>query len=167
MTLPASSSRAARPRRRPLAPLAGFTLIELLVVVAIVAILAAVAVPIYEHEIQESRRTDAKTALLDLAGREERYFSLNNAYSETASDLGYSAWPQTVGSGYYQLSQPTVTAGSTTAAPGFVAVATPIAGTTQASDSACQYFSVDNTGKEISTNNSGGGGTDTTSTCWQ
>ena len=59
----------------------GFTLIELMVTVAIVAILSAIAYPAYTEYILKSRRTDAKNALLDLAARQERFYSLNNKYS--------------------------------------------------------------------------------------
>lgn len=84
--------------------LAGFTLIELMVTVAVVAILGTIAMASYSSQIQKSRRTDARTAILDLAGREERLFSATNAYSATPSDLGYAGvWPITVGSGYYQV----------------------------------------------------------------
>lgn len=33
---------------------------------------------------------DAKNALLDLAARQERYYSVNQSYTNTASALGYS-----------------------------------------------------------------------------
>ena len=89
----------------------GFTLIELLVVVVIGAILLAIAAPTYMTSIRKSRRTDARTALLYLASREERYMSSNNAYTNTAANLGYAALPTTVGSGYY-----TVTVGAPVAA---------------------------------------------------
>ena len=55
----------------------GFTLVELMVVIVIASILMAIAVPSYKNSIRKSRRTDAKTALLDLAGREERFNSTN------------------------------------------------------------------------------------------
>jgi len=50
-------------------PAAGFTLVELMIVVVIASILLAIAVPSYMTQVRESRRTEAKTALLDLAGR--------------------------------------------------------------------------------------------------
>src|SRR5580704_15283418 len=81
----------------------GFTLIELMVTVAIVAILATIATASYTSQIQKSRRTDARSALLDLAGREEKLFSTTNAYSQTGSDLGYGAFPLNIGSGYYSI----------------------------------------------------------------
>ena len=67
----------------------GFTLIELMITVAVVAILGSIAMASYTSQIQKSRRTDARSAVMDLAGREEKLFSTVNAYSGTASDLGY------------------------------------------------------------------------------
>ena len=67
----------------------GFTLIEALIVVAIMAILAAIALPAYQSYVRRSRRTVAKTTLLDVARREEAYYSTNNAYTALSS-LGYS-----------------------------------------------------------------------------
>ncbi|HWY73334.1 MAG TPA: type IV pilin protein [Burkholderiaceae bacterium] len=77
----------------------GFTLIELMIVVVIVAILAAVALPSYQNSIRKSRRPDAKTALLDLAAREERYYTVNNTYTNVAANLGYAALPVNLGTG--------------------------------------------------------------------
>ena len=131
----------------------GFTLIELMVTVAIVAILATIASAAYTSQVQKSRRTDARSALLDLAGREEKLFSTTNAYSATATDLGYAAFPVAVGSGYYNLSaavgNPPVT---------YVITATAIG--TQANDTQCATLSVDQLGVQSST------GTGTAATCW-
>jgi type IV pilus assembly protein PilE len=69
---------------------AGFTLIELMTVLVIGTILATIAIPAYRGQIQKSRRTEARTALLDLAAREERYLSTNNTYSSLPGDLGYA-----------------------------------------------------------------------------
>ena len=68
----------------------GFTLIELMITVAIVGILAAVALPSYTRYIQKSRRNDAKTSLLDLASRQERFFTTNLLYTGTPANLGFS-----------------------------------------------------------------------------
>src|SRR5580692_8078769 len=80
----------------------GFTLIELMVTVAIVGILATIAVASYQYEIQKSRRTDARSALMDLAGREEKLFSVTNAYSTDPVALGYGTLTP-VGNGYYNV----------------------------------------------------------------
>lgn len=164
---------------------AGFTLVELMVVVTVVAILAAVAVPMYQTQVRESRRTDAKAAVLDLAAREEKYFSLNNAYTSSPINLGYvstgssATFPQNVGSGYYQINvcaqtatggQVTVTScttstGSTATGNTYVVAAIPTTGSSQLKDSSCQYFAVDNTGTQFASSTKGIG-TDTSSTCW-
>lgn len=131
----------------------GFSLIELMVTVAIVGILATIASVAYTSQVQKSRRTDARSALLDLAGREEKLFSTTNAYSGTAADLGYAAFPSVVGSGYYNVSvavpNPPVT---------YVITATAIG--TQTADTQCATLSVDQLGAQSST------GTGTAATCW-
>jgi type IV pilus assembly protein PilE len=165
----------------------GFTLVELMVVILVAAILLSIAVPTYQSQVRKARRTDAKTVLLDLAAREEKYLSLSNAYTNSPANLGYgsaSSFPQLVGSGYYNVyvCVSTVAAGNagtmsasavacpgaapTTGLPAYVVAAIPVAGTTQAKDSSCQYFAVDNTGSQYSSS-SAGIGTNTNSTCWQ
>jgi type IV pilus assembly protein PilE len=159
----------------------GFTLVELVIVMVIVAILAAIAIPSYRSQIRKSRRTDAKTVVLDLAAREEKYFSLNNSYTSSPVSLGYgtaTSFPQNVSNGYYQVYVCAAsTAGSTSTTTGctaattatgtsYVVAAIPVTGTTQASDSSCQYFAVDNTGTQFASSTAGIG-TDTTTTCWQ
>jgi type IV pilus assembly protein PilE len=135
----------------------GFTLIELMITVAVVSILATVASAVYTNEVQKSRRTDARSALLDLAGREEKLFSITNAYSATPSDMGYAAvgtpFPITVGSGYYQVS-------ATIANPPVSYLITATAIGSQVGDTQCATLSVDQTGAQTST------GTGTASMCW-
>jgi type IV pilus assembly protein PilE len=153
----------------------GMTLIELMVVVVIATILMSIAVPSYMSQVRQSRRIEAKTALLDLAGREERFFStsVNGAnYSQTSTDLGYpvGAWPQVVGSGYYTVTVcglgPGMAAGckyTAQTAPAYEIDAAPVAGTSQAADTKCASFAVDNTGTQWArdVNNN-----DTTAYCW-
>jgi len=86
----------------------GVTLIELLIVIVVVSIMAAIAIPSYNSFVLKSHRTEAKSALLDLASMEERFFSAQNVYSTAPSDLGYAiaAFPiPSVGSGYYKIDQ--------------------------------------------------------------
>ena len=88
-------------------PSPGFSLIELMIVLAIGALLAAIALPMYTKQVQHSRRVEARTALLDIAGREERYLSVSGSYTTLPANLGYAAgapaFPMAVGSGYYQV----------------------------------------------------------------
>jgi type IV pilus assembly protein PilE len=149
----------------------GMTLMELMIVVVIVSILASIAVPAYTAQVRRGRRVEAKTAVLDLAGREERYFSTSTTganYSQTAADLGYPALPAVLPSGYYTLSVCAVGPGmagacppSNQAAPGFTVTATPLG--TQVQDTQCASFTVDNTGKQWATDSTGA---DNTVYCW-
>jgi type IV pilus assembly protein PilE len=141
----------------------GFTLIELMITVVIATILVSIALPMYLHQIRESRRTDARSALLDLASREERYYAMQNTYTTTASNLGYTSWPQVVGSGYYEIDTPVVNAATSTAPATFSLTAVPISGKGQDQDSSCASFTVSSTGQNTSLNSSS---TDSTATCW-
>jgi len=141
----------------------GFSLIELMVTVVIVSVLVGIAVPSYIDKVRKSRRTEAKTALLDLAGREERFYNTNNTYSSTPSDLGYgavaAAFPMSVGSGYYSVSvtfTPYVI-GPPAVAPSYTLTATPLG--TQTNDTSCTNFTLTNTGLQTSSPN--------TTDCWK
>ena len=143
-------------------PSHGFTLIELMVVAAIIAILTTIAVPMYSKQIRESRRADAKTALLDLASREERYFTVNNVYTGNLTDLGYASNnPVGLGSGstpdyYLCIASVTSATPGTATAPGtpagFVLQAAPNADQTYDS---CGGYQLDNLGNQY---NSAGAG---------
>lgn len=67
----------------------GFTLIEIMVVVALIGILTAIALPSYWNSVMKSRRSSAQSALLDLASREARYYTANNAYIADLPTLGF------------------------------------------------------------------------------
>jgi type IV pilus assembly protein PilE len=143
---------------------AGFTLIELMMTIVILSILVSIALPMYLRQVRESRRTDARTALMDLAGREERYYATNNNYSNSASALGYGSlsWPVSVGSGFYTIAQPTIPDPNATA-PSFAIVASPVAGKGQDRDTTCASFTIESTGKQSALDSSGA---DQSSTCW-
>jgi type IV pilus assembly protein PilE len=139
----------------------GFTLIELMITLVVASILVTVAIPAYTSQMRKSRRTDAKTAIMDLAAREERIFSTTNSYSQTAADLGYpaGAWPQTVGNQYYTV---TVQAPDPAQAPltaSFLITANPVAGGPQASDGQCTSFAVNQLGQQTATGTLG-------NACW-
>lgn len=143
---------------------AGFTLIELMIAVAIVGILVRLAYPAYTQSVLKSHRAEAKAALLDLASREERYFSTANVYTDSAPLLNYSSSstvtasaPMAVMTGatnYYTLSVVLGTGSS----PSFVATAT--ATTKQQADAKCKDFTLTQAGVQGVT------GTDSASNCW-
>ncbi len=160
---------AAHPTRT-----AGFTLVELMVVVAIATILFAVAIPSYMTYVRQSRRTEGRTAVLDLAGREERFFSTNGAaYTNVAGQLGYAGFGVPIGSGYYQLAVCVPAAANCgvanlnmpnpPAAPSYTVVATPVAGQTQVNDTQCGAFAVDSTGQQYAITSAGAANT---AFCW-
>jgi len=154
------ANTVARPRQS-----AGFTLVELMAVVLIASILLSIAIPLYMQQVRHGRRTDAKTAVMDLAGREERMFSTTNAYSSDPTLLGYAAvgsgavFPQTVGNGYYNITVTVPPAAPTT----YIITSTAITAD-QLKDTSCFSFSVTQTGQQSSLSS---GGVNTTSTCWQ
>jgi type IV pilus assembly protein PilE len=148
----------------------GFTLVELIVAMVILATLAAIAIPSYSIYVLKSHRTEAKSALLDLASLEERYFSTANTYSSNPTDLGYNAagTPFPVGSGWYNITTLTVTAAlpPTALIPGGTPATYTVTATAvgqQAADTACATFSINSAGQQTAT------GTDPTASvdCWQ
>jgi type IV pilus assembly protein PilE len=150
------------------------TLIELMIVVVIATILIGIAIPSYSSYVLRSHRVEAKTALMDLAGREERYLSTSQTganYSQTPGDLGYPnppGFPATVGSGYYQVRVcaigPGMNAGctyTTQTAPAYEIDAVPLGN--QNNDTQCAVFAIDNTGKQWAYSSTN---VDNTQLCW-
>lgn len=129
---------------------AGFSLIELLTVLVIMATLLGLAMPAYNSYLQKTRRSDAKSALLQLAAAQERWFFQNNQYTSTLSDLGNATSPE----GYY-----TITLAATASTYTLTATATG----KQSGDTDCQKFFVDETGDKTAQDSSS---TDNTANCW-
>jgi len=146
---------------------AGFTLVELMIVIVIATILLSIAIPSYMQQVRQSRRTEAKTAILDLAGREETYNATSGTgYTAAAASLGYTTF-NPIGSGYYQITvcvpatsncTPGLGMPNVPAAPSYTIVATPLG--TQVNDTQCTAFAVDSTGQQYAT------GTLGTAQCW-
>lgn len=141
----------------------GFSLIELMIAVVVVAILVAIAYPSYVSYVQKGNRPVAKTALLELASRQESYYALNNAYASQMTSLGYSQANMPIPSStqnYYTL---TVSSATTGNPPGYTLQATPVTGSVQATD-ACQTYQLDSLGNKSNLNASGA--SLTVSGCW-
>lgn len=143
-------SRGA-PRRRT----QGLTLIELMVVVAIMAIIAAIAYPAYTAQAQKSRRADAKVALENIALAQERFFTINGAYTNDLGLLQVSPAIQggTSDKGYYAVAVEHPGGDAMT----FIATAT--AQGAQADDATCTSFTINQLGVKGAT------GADSTK-CW-
>jgi type IV pilus assembly protein PilE len=71
--------------------MAGFTLIELMIVIAIVGILATISYSSYTQQVAKSRRASARALVQQVMQHEERYFTTNNTYTATLTDMGYAA----------------------------------------------------------------------------
>ncbi len=138
----------------------GMTLIELMIVVVIIGILAAVAFPAYQSYVNRAKRTEAKTLLLEVAARQERYYFDNNAYAANATDLGYANDTQatnrdthcTAGGNRvcsvernYALVLPMVAGGTGELETSYLLTATPLA---PHSDSTCGNLTLDSKGTQ-------------------
>ena len=100
----------------------GFTLMEVMVVVAVIGILAAIALPSYESYVIKSNRRAAQAFMWDVANRERQYLLDARSYTDNLATL-QMAVPEDVSRNY------TVTVALTSAPPGFVVSAVPVAGT--------------------------------------
>jgi type IV pilus assembly protein PilE len=149
----------------------GFTLIELVVTMLIAAILAAIAIPAYSNYVRKARRVEAKSALLDIASLEERYFSTQQVYTQSLSDLGYATGSPAsvvVGNSYYSVAAPSVIgATAPTATTAGISATWSVVATAindQLKDTTCRTFTVTSGGVQTSMDSSLN---DTTSTCWR
>lgn len=66
----------------------GFTLVELLIVIGIIALLAAYAIPNYRQFVVESKRAEAHSRLLEVAGLYEKFYANTNAYPTNVTGGG-------------------------------------------------------------------------------
>lgn len=117
----------------------GFTLTELMIATAIVAILAAIAYPSYTQHMIRARRSAAQSFMMDIANRQQQRFLDARSYRTVAADADFDSLGMTIPAEvapYY-----TVRVATTATPPTFTIVATPIAGTIQASDAALQLDS--------------------------
>ncbi|MCD4505476.1 type IV pilin protein [Chromobacterium piscinae] len=138
----------------------GFSLLELVIALAVLALLVSIALPSYRNFMMQSNRTAAKTALQDLASREESYFSTNNNYASQLSTLGYASgavYAPGNGNNLYALSIANATAST------FVLNAAPQGSQTQDS---CQTYQLDNLGNQSNIANNASGTTLSVSGCW-
>lgn len=157
----------------------GFTLIELMVTVVIIGILAAIAYPSYTKYVSQSRRSDAYTALSQIANNLEKFYSQCSCYTADITSasavncqtpavalpacsgtLGLGASGNLSPSQYYALT--IATAGAGVPASGYLITAT--AQGVQVNDTDCRTFTLDSTGAKKSKNSSS---IDSSTTCWK
>ena len=118
----------------------GITLLELMTVVLVVGVLSVIALPSYRQYMMRAQRGDAKSALLQLATNQERFYLTNRTYGSVAqliaaNLLGAGALSER---GAYRITIPI--ADATT----YTAVATPVAGGAfdMTGDGQCLTFSM-------------------------
>ena len=141
----------------------GFSLIELLIVVVIAAILIGVGIPGYRQYVQRANRSDASAALLRIAAAQERFYLQNNRYASNAGEMA-AAPPNGLGiegseRGFYNLNL-----ASDAPAIRFTATAIPAAGNSQADDTECWTFSVNERGARQALDQAGNANDDF---CWR
>jgi type IV pilus assembly protein PilE len=139
----------------------GFTLVELMITLVVLAIIVGVALPSYQAQVRKSRRADARNAILDLAGREERFLSISNSYSQIPADMGYATFPVTVNNGYYRLTVTAPDPAQPGVTPSYLITATYFG--PQVADTDCAQFTVNQLGQQAALNS---GGAVNTATCW-
>lgn len=124
-----------------------------MVVVGIVAILVAIAVPSYSFAVRKAKRGQAKADLVELAGRAERFRTINNMYSgfwATVSTKDRNSPRE--GSVAYQITEAET-------ATTFTLTATPQGG--QTADTRCMTLTLNQAGQKGIVS-----GTGTAAECW-
>ncbi len=137
----------------------GFTLIELMIVVVIVGVLMMVALPAYKGSLEKGRRADGMSALMDAAGRQEKYMLDRSTYTLDMEDLGYTTNPYISTDGHYSIEAKDCDGGTSKIATCYKLTATPATGSPQTKDTRCTSFILNSNGTRTAT-----GTTDTE--CW-
>ena len=158
----------------------GFTLIEMMITMAIIAILASVATMSYTKYVLRANRADAKIALMQLAQRQERYFTEKLEYAKDFDELleggdgapgdyntgDTDVWVDDSNGGYdasesdpkqdykITLNRPSTSTFTLTAEA---------VGTRQLKDTKCLKFIIDQTGKQTAKDDAGA---DESQECW-
>ncbi len=114
---------------------AGHTLPELMIVLAIIAILVSIVYPTYSSYMMETRRSDAWVTLSAAAADQERWYTVNQTYTDELENLGGSSSPEK----YYTLS--VATTNST-----FTLTATAKSDGAQTNDSGCTVITINHLG---------------------
>jgi type IV pilus assembly protein PilE len=124
---------------------AGFTLIELMIVVVIIGIIAAIAYPSYQEYVKRAKRSEAQQFMSEIALKETQYILDARAYTDLLASGGLnmarSGWTCTDTSCTYPTYTITVTVDNSATPPSYQIIATPVAGTPQATDGVLNLYS--------------------------
>jgi type IV pilus assembly protein PilE len=139
----------------------GFTLIEVMMVLVIIAILLTLVLPAYRDSVLKSQRADGRSALMDMAARQEKYFAQNNSYTTSISDVGTGLGLGRITSkeGYYNLTVSACTGGAISRCYLLGATAT----ANQSDDVRCSTYTLDNVGRKLAKTSDS---VDNSSYCW-
>ena len=113
----------------------GITLVELIITIVIVGILSSIAYPGFNKYLQQSRRSEAHDALIQIANLQELFFLQKQRYA-SLSELGLKTFPDnshTTENNYYLIT-------ATVASASYRLTATAIG--TQTHDTECQTFTL-------------------------
>ncbi len=121
----------------------GFTMIELMITVAVIGILVAVGLPSYSNAVRKSNRSEAQSALMNIATRQQQMLVDTRKYVATVEELKVLV-PDKVSSHY----SVTITLGTGTV-PSFLATATPLGSQTKDS---CGTLTVDQNNTKLPAN---------------
>lgn len=139
MTTQLLSARGPSPRTAQ----RGVTLLELMIVAVIVGIMAAVAFPAYKDYVDRAKRAEAKTLLMQVAARQERYYFDNNTYATAATELGYASNTPLSEEGHYTLVNPIDEGDSGDIQTSYLVTVTPVA---PHNDQVCGNLTLDSKG---------------------
>lgn len=143
--------------------ISGFTLIEVMITVVIISILAAIAYPSYLEQVNKTRRSDGKTALIKAQAIQERIFTDANAYTIIITDLDADS---TSDEGYYGLEVANPgTSGCGTNPKNYCFLITAKAQGAQLKDTKCRKLTINHLGEQNSENSAGAANTEP-GTCW-
>jgi type IV pilus assembly protein PilE len=124
---------------------AGFTLIELMIVVVIIGIIAAVAYPSYQEYVKRAKRSEAQQFMSEISLRETQYILDARQYTDALAagglNMARAGWTCIDASCTYPSYVITVTVDNAATPPSYQIIATPVAGTPQATDGTLNLYS--------------------------
>jgi type IV pilus assembly protein PilE len=127
-----------------------------MITVAIVAILATIAYPSYTRHVMKAHRGTGQSKLLEIMQAQERYFTINDSYTDDLTALGYSSKDAVPADGDWYTVAAAACSGSTLKQC-LLLTATPQ--NSQADDSACGNLTLSSRGQKCSEAGS-------VETCW-
>lgn len=137
--------------------MSGWTLSELLISLALMAVLAAVALPAFNTQQRQARRTDAQSALQQLQLDQARWRGTHPGHASDLSSLGWDS--DRSPSGHYRISIDNATA------EGYTLSAIPVG--SQSGDKACSPMRLQLTHTASTTLSSGDDVNSDPARCWR